>query len=79
MLDTDIELIKAAPWVRERFFITDVEGDKSATFGTTMLVDKRLDMRRVFRVLYDKASMQRDGLFVDVGIGGDRGMFSLFS
>lgn len=77
MLDADIEQIKAAPWVRERFFITDVEGNKSAMFGTTTLVDRRLDVREVFRVLYDKAAMQRDALFVDVAIGGDRSMVSL--
>ena len=79
ILDADIEQIKAAPWVRERFFITDVEGNKSAIFGTTTLVDRRLDIRGVFRVLYGKAAMQRDGLFVDVCIGNDRGTFPLIS
>jgi tyrosyl-DNA phosphodiesterase 2 len=81
MLPSDLELIQAAPWVRERFTITDLSNKywESMWYGTTTLVDNRLDIERVFRVHFDTA-MERDGLFVDVGVqvnGGKSGTLRL--
>ena len=70
MTEPDLEQIQKARWVRERFLITDVS-DRfwGGLYGTTTLVDRRLSVQRVFRVLYSASRMQRDGLFVDIGVG----------
>ena len=69
--------IQEAPWIRERFFITDLSDDHwRGAYGTTTLIDKRLAVQRVFRVLFSMSNMQRDGLFVDIDVGaGGQGMF----
>lgn len=67
MLASDLEQIKAAPWVRARFAATDVDARNwlGPSYGTTTLVDRRLGIARLFRVRY-VSRWERDGLFVDV-------------
>lgn len=73
MTETDLQQIQSTPWIWDLFFITDLS-DKywMGFYGTTTLVDKRLSVQRVFRVLYSTSRMQRDGLFVDVDVGKGR-------
>lgn len=47
-------------------------------YGTTTLVEKKVDIQRVFRVHYKATRMQRDGLFVDVNVRAVDGMFFFF-
>ena len=78
MLVSDLALIQAAPWVRERFCLTDI-GDEfweSGYYGTVTLIDKRLRIRSAFRVHYAATKMERDVLVVDVELdagGGGKG------
>jgi tyrosyl-DNA phosphodiesterase 2 len=67
MCPSDLEQIKAAQWIRDRFFISDMDTRswKSPLYGTTTLVDRRLSIQRVFRVPW-VTKFERDGLFVDV-------------
>lgn len=69
MTDPDLEQIQKSSWVQERFIVTDLS-DRfwGGLYGTTTLVDKRLSVQRVFRVLYSASRMQRDGLFVDIAV-----------
>lgn len=68
---SDLAQIQAAPWIRERFYITDTSASNwgSDFYGTTTLVDRRLTIKNVFRVPFD-SKFQRDGFFVDVGLNG---------
>ncbi|THC92098.1 hypothetical protein EYZ11_008424 [Aspergillus tanneri] len=69
MVSSDLVLIQEKQWIRDRFFITDLSDvNWGARYGTTTLIDKRLDVQRVFRVLYSPSRMQRDALFVDINI-----------
>lgn len=70
MKTSDLNLIQAAPWVRDRFYITDLDGAHwmGSSYGTTTLVEKRLIVQRVFRVHYGCSRMNRDGLFVDIDL-----------
>jgi tyrosyl-DNA phosphodiesterase 2 len=70
MVSSDLDLIQETSWIRERFYITDLTPAswRRSSYGTTTLVDRRLDVNRVFRVPYATSSMQRDALFVDVGL-----------
>lgn len=70
MIESDLEQIQAAPWVRERFFLTDVDSNnwRSEHYGTTTLVDRSLNIRSVFRVPW-VSKFDRDGLFVDLDSG----------
>ncbi|KAK5130308.1 hypothetical protein LTR08_002232 [Meristemomyces frigidus] len=70
-LASDLTLLASTPWVRENFHITDLDGSNWASghYGTTTLIDKRLQTERCFRVHYAKTRMQRDALFVDVNLG----------
>ena len=67
MTPSDLRLIQAAHWVRDRFSISDLDGSswQSPFYGTTTLVDHKISIRNVYRV-YLKSKMQRDGLFVDI-------------
>jgi tyrosyl-DNA phosphodiesterase 2 len=69
MLPSDLEQIQAAKWIRERFYITDMSHQywESMWYGTTTLVDNRLEIEKVFRVHYE-TDMERDGLFVDIAV-----------
>lgn len=70
MLKSDLQQIQKTDWIRENFYITDLTDEfwEGVHFGTTTLVEKRLDVHRVFRVHYKDTRMQRDGLFVDVAV-----------
>lgn len=71
MLDSDLELIKAQPWVTSGYNITDVDNRhwESGYYGTVTLVPHALPITSVFRVHYEQTKMERDGLFVDVDVG----------
>lgn len=67
---SDLITISRQPWVRDGFYMTDLDATSwgSWAYGTTTLVDKRLDVLSCFRVHYAKSNMERDALFVDVGM-----------
>lgn len=76
MTEPDLQQIQQSPWIQQRFFITDLSDQHwLGLYGTTTLVDKRFSVQRVFRVLYPASTMQRDGLFVDVGDGSTQGVY----
>ncbi|KAL4949547.1 Endonuclease/exonuclease/phosphatase [Aspergillus filifer] len=67
MVPSDLQLIQQASWVREKFYITDITGSQwMSSYGTTMLIDRRLPIERAFRVPYALSAMTRDALFVDI-------------
>ncbi|KAJ9301965.1 hypothetical protein DTO271G3_831 [Paecilomyces variotii] len=72
MLDSDLQQIQETDWIRENFYLTDLSDEfwESGYYGTTTLVEKKMDIQRVFRVHYKATRMQRDGLFVDVDVWG---------
>ncbi|RYP61194.1 hypothetical protein DL769_007833 [Monosporascus sp. CRB-8-3] len=63
-----LEIIARSHWVRERFYITDVDASNwmSGHAGTTMLVDRRLSVAACFRVHFSQTLVDRDAHFVDV-------------
>ncbi|KAK7756425.1 hypothetical protein SLS62_001651 [Diatrype stigma] len=66
---SDLATIAAAPWVRDRFYLSDLTPAawESGHYGTAALVDRRLPApRSVFRVHYAQTRMERDALFVDL-------------
>ncbi|KAI0162114.1 endonuclease/exonuclease/phosphatase family protein [Xylariaceae sp. FL1272] len=69
-LTEDLVTIGDTQWVRDGFRVTDTDSEAwgSTYYGTTTLVDKRLDVKEVFRVHYSESNMQRDALFVDINI-----------
>lgn len=71
MLKSDIKQIVEAPWIRERFFVTDIDNSHwlNSYYATTTLIDRRLNVKSVFRVpLVSK--FERDGFFVDIALSG---------
>ncbi|GAD96135.1 endonuclease/exonuclease/phosphatase family protein [Paecilomyces variotii No. 5] len=70
MLGSDLRQIQETDWIRQNFYVTDLNDEcwESGYYGTTTLVEKRLDVQRVFRVHYKATRMQRDGLFVDLDV-----------
>ncbi|KAL4746461.1 hypothetical protein BDW72DRAFT_35146 [Aspergillus terricola var. indicus] len=68
---SDLETIAATSWVRDHFYLTDIDPANWATtqYGTTMLVSKRLPIISVFRVHYSLTRMDRDAHFIDVTLG----------
>ncbi|KAI0104935.1 Endonuclease/exonuclease/phosphatase [Hypoxylon sp. NC0597] len=70
-LEEDLATVGEKEWVRKKFNVTDVDASnwQSAYYGTTTLVDRRLDITSCFRVHYEKTRMERDALFVDVILG----------
>lgn len=70
----DLTTISNTPWVRERYHLLDTDPTNWATthYGTTTLVDSRLPITSAFRVHYSKTRMDRDALFVDVSLGGNK-------
>lgn len=64
----DLKLLAADPWVQSTFHLTDINGSfwQSGHYGTTTLVDRRLQIKDCFRVHYLQTRMERDGLFVDL-------------
>jgi len=69
MCSSDLEQIQAAQWVQDSFFLTDTDNKQwlSPVYGTTTLIDRRLDVRQVFRVPV-VSKFERDGLFVDIAL-----------
>ncbi|KAH8690330.1 endonuclease/exonuclease/phosphatase family protein [Talaromyces proteolyticus] len=65
---SDLVTIGQKQWIRENFYITDIDTSAwaSGAYGTTTLIDHRLDISSCFRVHYSKTRMERDALFVDV-------------
>ena len=68
MLVSDLQLIQSMPWIRDKFYLTDIDSTywESGYYGTCTLVDQRLPVENVFRVHYTPTNMERDGLFVDI-------------
>jgi tyrosyl-DNA phosphodiesterase 2 len=73
-IQSDLATIAKQPWVREKFYMTDLDSTNWASdyYGTVTLVDRRLPVASCFRVHYEKTRMERDGLFVDVLVGGQK-------
>jgi tyrosyl-DNA phosphodiesterase 2 len=76
MSESDLKQISDAPWIRNRFYITDADGRMwtqagvGLVYGTTTLVDRALSVvAQPFRVLVPSRFM-RDALFVDVQLPG---------
>ncbi|KAF7585981.1 hypothetical protein BBP40_009753 [Aspergillus hancockii] len=65
---SDLVIISQKQWVRDSFYMTDIDTSAwaSGAYGTTTLIDRRLDISSCFRVHYSKTNMERDALFVDV-------------
>ncbi len=65
----DLKQIRDTEWIREKFYITDIDTKNwgAPFYGTTTLIDKRLRVKTVFRVHY-QTNMDRDGLFVDIAV-----------
>lgn len=75
MVPSDLEQITGAQWVREKFLVTDLDGSNwlakaPHAYGTTTLIDRRLNVKQVFRVPFI-SKFDRDGLFVDLQAGGE--------
>lgn len=71
MLESDLALIQAQPWVRDNYLMTDIDTKywESGHYGTCTLIPRVLPVTSVFRVHYEATSMERDGLFVDLDFG----------
>ncbi|KAI2642715.1 endonuclease/exonuclease/phosphatase family protein [Xylaria nigripes] len=67
-LPSDLVTICQQQWVRDRFYITDTDTSAWASdaYGTTTLIDRRLEVSSCFRVHYSSTAMERDALFVDI-------------
>jgi tyrosyl-DNA phosphodiesterase 2 len=74
---SDLTLVGEKDWIRDGFYRTDVDTANwaSGAYGTTTLVDRRLDVLSCFRVHYSATRMERDALFVDVESSGQRVRF----
>jgi tyrosyl-DNA phosphodiesterase 2 len=66
---SDLRQIQASKWIQDGFYITDISNMNWADnrYGTTPLVDKRLLIKKVFRVYYD-SEFGRDAIFIDVAV-----------
>lgn len=69
---SDLSTIQNAPWIQSGFYITDVDTSSwgSGLYGTTMLVDRRLDVAACTRIHYSATQMERDLLTCDVVVPG---------
>jgi tyrosyl-DNA phosphodiesterase 2 len=66
----DLTQLKTAPWIQEKFHLSDVDtGSWASSYGTVTLVDRRLVVKQVARLPF-VSEFGRDALFVDVGLGG---------
>lgn len=68
----DLITIGQRKWIRDRFYMTDIDDSTwtSGAYGTTMLVDRRLQIQSCFRIHFSKTRMERDALFVDIAAPG---------
>lgn len=80
MTPSDLDLIASSHWIRRRFTITDKDGSSWLTpyYGTTILIDARLEIANVFRVPV-LSKFNRDGLFVDITLSGPSSSVQSFS
>lgn len=76
---SDLINISQKKWVRESFYMTDLDTSAwaSGLYGTTMLVDRRLGIASCFRVHYSATQMERDALFVDITVPETRNKIRL--
>ncbi|KAK3989822.1 hypothetical protein QBC44DRAFT_308160 [Cladorrhinum sp. PSN332] len=75
MEECDLDVIQEQGWVREGYFVTDLSNkfwQSPGYYGTVILVPRTMHIKGVFRVHYDNTEMQRDGLFVDIALPGDK-------
>ncbi|KAI9155675.1 hypothetical protein HJFPF1_08264 [Paramyrothecium foliicola] len=72
---SDLATIGQNQWIRDRFYVTDVDDSAwaSGAYGTTTLIDRRLEITSSFRVHYSMSQMERDALFVDLIIPAPSG------
>ncbi|KAI6765199.1 hypothetical protein HG531_012298 [Fusarium graminearum] len=70
---SDLNTIGEKEWIREGFYQTDIDSSNwaSGAYGTTTLIDRRLNISSCFRVHYSATKMERDALFVDVSLPSD--------
>ncbi|KAK8019031.1 Endonuclease/exonuclease/phosphatase [Apiospora arundinis] len=74
---SDLETLAESKWVRGRFALTELPSDawnswRTSGYGTTALLDRRLEGCGVFRVYYGaETQMRRDALFADVTFHSD--------
>ncbi|KAM0554834.1 hypothetical protein ACHAPJ_006567 [Fusarium lateritium] len=73
---SDLVNICKKQWVRDGFFLTDVDTSTWASdaYGTTTLIDRQLEILSCFRVHYSATQMERDGLFVDISVPSSSGL-----
>jgi tyrosyl-DNA phosphodiesterase 2 len=71
---SDLLNIGQKPWIRDNFYCTDMDTSTwgSGLYGTTTLVDRRLEISSCFRVHYSATKMERDALFVDISLKSDK-------
>ncbi|KAM0229977.1 hypothetical protein ACHAP5_011494 [Fusarium lateritium] len=71
---SDLVNIGRKAWIRESFYCTDIDTSSwgSDLYGTTTLVDRRLEISSCFRVHYSASKMERDALFVDISLESDK-------
>jgi tyrosyl-DNA phosphodiesterase 2 len=69
MGQSDMQQIRHAAWIMERFHITDIDNRNwlSSLYGTSALIDRRLMTKNIFRVPWI-SRFDRDGLFIDVAL-----------
>jgi tyrosyl-DNA phosphodiesterase 2 len=69
MGQSDLRQIREAEWVKQRFNITEFDNRNwlGPLYGTTILVDRRLTIKNVFRVPW-VSKFDRDGLFLDIAL-----------
>ncbi|KAF2871408.1 Endonuclease/exonuclease/phosphatase [Massariosphaeria phaeospora] len=68
MENADLELIRESRWIQDRFILTEMNARNwQASYGTTMLIDRRLAVESVFRVPW-YSGYGRDGLFLDIAL-----------
>ncbi|KAI2782850.1 Endonuclease/exonuclease/phosphatase [Daldinia loculata] len=73
-IEEDLETIGEKTWVRDKFNVTDIDGSNwQAHYGTTTLLDRRLDITSCFRVHYAKTQMERDALIVETSLNAPSG------
>ncbi|KAF4344590.1 endonuclease exonuclease phosphatase family [Fusarium beomiforme] len=71
---SDLKLIGEKNWIRDSFYRTDVDTANwaSGAYGTTTLIDRRLQVLSCFRVHYSATQMERDALFIDATTSGQK-------
>ncbi|OTB18028.1 hypothetical protein K445DRAFT_315784 [Daldinia sp. EC12] len=68
-VEEDLATIGEKEWVRDKFNVTNVDGRNwQAYYGTTTLIDRRLDITSLFRVHYEKTRMERDALVIETAL-----------